>query len=78
MKVKLGLGAFCAIWPGNAVRTGQGICQNSEDVVLKKAWSVNRKITNVHVFQFDTLGCAYKVRGANPLGGQQNPDTGHR
>ena len=32
------------------------ICQNLEDGMLSKAWGVNNKITNVHVFEFETLG----------------------
>jgi len=37
---------------------------------LNNACGANRKITNVRVFQFETLGCAYKVKGVNSsLGG---------
>ena len=43
------------------------VCQDLEDEVLNKAWGVNRKSTNVHVFQFEPFeGCAnyaYKVMG---------------
>ena len=45
------------------------IRQNLEYDVLNEAWDLNRKITNWHVFRFESSGCAqyaHKVRGCKP------------